>query len=237
MTYIGNPSVQSFATVTSQSFNGDGSTTVFTLNKHVNSATELECFVSNVQQEPGTGKAFTASGTTLTFSEAPPSGTGNIYVIYRGLAQHVGQDENAPRLIGDNTLTGNQTITGDQTINGKSTLDGLVFDGSSRKIIGFESGAFTITTGTSASSYNTYTATGLPTQYVTSHTVTFTNAFSTNNPKIFVYQRDGNNSGHSTVYRMWADNLSTTGFTLIVSDVSGSSSVVVNYIAIESTAS
>lgn len=119
--YIGNPSVQSFATVTSQSFNGDGSTTVFTLNKHVNSATELECFVSNVQQEPGTGKAFTASGTTLTFSEAPPSGTGNIYVIYRGLAQHVGQDENAPRLIGDNTLTGNQTITGDLTVD-TSTL-------------------------------------------------------------------------------------------------------------------
>ena len=117
------------------------------------------------------------------------------------------------------------------------TLDGLVVGGSSRKIIGFESGTLTITTGTSAGSYNTYTATGLPTQYVTSDTVTFANAFSTNNPKIFVYQRDGNTGGHSTVYRMWADNLSTSGFTLIVSDVNGSSSVVVNYIAIESTSS
>ena len=117
MTYIGNPPLGSFASTTSQSFNGTGSATVFTLNKNVNSATDLECFVCNVQQEPGTGKAFTASGTTLTFSEAPPSGTGNIYVIYRGLAQNVGQDENAPRLVGDNTLTGDQTFNGNVVIN------------------------------------------------------------------------------------------------------------------------
>ena len=146
--------------------------------------------------------------------------------------------------ITDGTVTGDDlasdiaiTTTGVTNFNNKVTLDGLVFDGSSRKIIGFESGTLTINTGTSASSYNTFTATGLPTQYVSSETVTFANAFSTNNPKIFVYQRDGNNSGHSTVYRMWADNLSTTGFTLITSDVSSSSSVVVNYIAIETTAS
>ena len=47
----------------------------------------VEVFVENVQQEPGSGKSYTASGTTLTFDEAPPSGTGNIYVIYRGLAE------------------------------------------------------------------------------------------------------------------------------------------------------
>tara|TARA_Y100000004_G_scaffold185112_1_gene234874 strand:- start:42 stop:626 length:585 start_codon:yes stop_codon:yes gene_type:complete len=117
------------------------------------------------------------------------------------------------------------------------TTSGLTITGSSRKIIGFERGALTITTGTGASSYNTYTSTGLPTQYVSSHTVTFTNALNSNNPDIFVYQRDGNNAGHSTIYRMWADNNSTTGFTLIVSDTSTSSSVVVNYIAIESTTS
>ena len=43
-------------------------------------------FVENVQQEPGSGKSYTASGTTLTFDEAPPSGTNNVYVIYRGEA-------------------------------------------------------------------------------------------------------------------------------------------------------
>ena len=35
----------------------------------------------------GSGKAYTVSGTTLTFSEAPPTGTGNIYVIHRNSLQ------------------------------------------------------------------------------------------------------------------------------------------------------
>ena len=35
----------------------------------------------------GSGKSYTATGTTLTFDEAPPSGTGNVYVIYRGQAE------------------------------------------------------------------------------------------------------------------------------------------------------
>ena len=116
------------------------------------------------------------------------------------------------------------------------TTSGLTITGSSRKIIGFEQGAFTIDTGTSASSYNTYTATGLSTKYVSSHSITFTNAFGTQ-PSIFVYSKDGNNAGHSSIYRTWTDNLSTTGFTLIVSDVMSSSSVVFNYIAIETTTS
>ena len=87
MAYIGSPVQQVLSRPTSQSFNGDGSTTVFTLNRSVNVSEELEVFVSNVQQEPGVGKSYTANGTSLTFDEAPPSGTGNIYVIYRGLAE------------------------------------------------------------------------------------------------------------------------------------------------------
>ena len=53
----------------------------------VNTGEELEVFVDNVQQESGVGKSYTATGTTLTFDEAPPSGTGNVYVIYRGQAE------------------------------------------------------------------------------------------------------------------------------------------------------
>ena len=37
--------------------------------------------------EQGSGKAYTVSGTTLTFSEAPPTGTANIYVIHRNSLQ------------------------------------------------------------------------------------------------------------------------------------------------------
>ena len=87
MAYIGAQPNKSLTKTTSQSFNGTGSATVFTLNRAVNTGEELEVFVDNVQQEPGSGKSYTATGTTLTFDEAPPSGTGNVYVIYRGLAE------------------------------------------------------------------------------------------------------------------------------------------------------
>ena len=57
--------------ITNQDFNGDGSTTDFTLN---NSATTNTLFVSinGTLQAPTT--AYTVSGTTLTFSEAPATG-------------------------------------------------------------------------------------------------------------------------------------------------------------------
>lgn len=87
MAYIGAQPNKQLTETTSQSFNGTGSATAFTLNRAVNTGEELEVFVDNVQQEPGVGKSYTATGTTLTFDEAPPSGTGNVYVIYRGQAE------------------------------------------------------------------------------------------------------------------------------------------------------
>ena len=87
MAYIGAQPNKTLTETTSQSFNGTGSATAFTLNRAVNTGEELEVFVDNVQQEPGSGKSYTATGTTLTFDEAPPSGTGNVYVIYRGQAE------------------------------------------------------------------------------------------------------------------------------------------------------
>tara|TARA_A100001234_G_scaffold53227_3_gene45195 strand:- start:29690 stop:30505 length:816 start_codon:yes stop_codon:yes gene_type:complete len=87
MAYIGAQPNKQLTKTTSQSFNGTGSATAFTLNRAVNSGEELEVFVDNVQQEPGVGKSYTATGTALTFDEAPPLGTGNVYVIYRGQAE------------------------------------------------------------------------------------------------------------------------------------------------------
>jgi len=87
MAYVGQKPATTLTMPTSQYFNGDGSTTAFTLNKSVTVGEELEVFVDNVQQEPGSGKSYTATGTTLTFDAAPSSGTGNVYVVYRGLSQ------------------------------------------------------------------------------------------------------------------------------------------------------
>jgi phage tail sheath gpL-like len=62
-------------------FSGNGSTTVFTLARTVSTAVDVDVYVENVKQEPTT--AYSAAGTTLTFTAAPSSGTNNIYVLYR----------------------------------------------------------------------------------------------------------------------------------------------------------
>ena len=82
MPFIGTSPVAGFKTTTKQSFSGDNSTTAFTLNRASSSNTDLEVFVDNIQQEPTT--AYSVSGTTLTFTEAPPTGTNNVYVVNRG---------------------------------------------------------------------------------------------------------------------------------------------------------
>ena len=64
-------------------FNGDGSTTAFTLTR-VPSAGNKDnfiVFINNVYQRYGSSYAYTVSGATLTFTSAPPSGTNNIQVI------------------------------------------------------------------------------------------------------------------------------------------------------------
>ena len=64
-------------------FSGDNSTVAFTLLRQVVSPTDVEVFVENVRQEPIVAYSI-VSGSTLTFTEAPQTGTNNIYVIYRG---------------------------------------------------------------------------------------------------------------------------------------------------------
>jgi len=81
MSYIGStPTTQVFAS-SAQSFDGDDLTVDFTLDREIATTRDLEVLVENVQQDPFT--AYTVSGNTLTFTEAPPTGTGNIIVTYR----------------------------------------------------------------------------------------------------------------------------------------------------------
>lgn len=64
-------------------FNGNGSTTAFTLTEvpAANTAENFMVFVDNVYQRHGSSYAYTVSGSTLTFTSAPASGTNNIQVI------------------------------------------------------------------------------------------------------------------------------------------------------------
>lgn len=64
---------------TVQNFSGDGTTTGFTLSADPGSENNTFVMISGVYQQKNT---YSVSGTTLTFSEAPPSGTDNIEVTF-----------------------------------------------------------------------------------------------------------------------------------------------------------
>lgn len=61
-----------------QTFSGTGAQTAFTLSQNPGAIGNLEVFISGVRQAPTTD--YTVSGTTLTFSSAPPAGTSNVFV-------------------------------------------------------------------------------------------------------------------------------------------------------------
>ncbi len=104
MAFIGTPldTRNTFQSLVGKRFNGDGSTTAFTLDVAPSSTLDIEVFVGNVRQDPNS--AYTLSGTTLTFTGAPPSGTNNIYVVHQ--AKSVGTI-NAPA----NSITSDQLNT------------------------------------------------------------------------------------------------------------------------------
>jgi len=88
MAYLGNNNLPFDPTRTvaqqrdAERFSGNGSTTTFTLSRTPpNGAIDVTVYVENVAQEPIT--AYDVVGTSLIFTEAPPTGTYNIYVVYR----------------------------------------------------------------------------------------------------------------------------------------------------------
>ena len=121
MTYIGLSPPNTFTKSTSQTFTGNASTTAFTLQTRVSSPEDLEVFVSNVQQQPTESYTIGSDGVTMTFPEAPPSGT--FYVIYRTVAQQAGTDTGASRLGENNTFTGTQTFNADVSLPDNVTLN------------------------------------------------------------------------------------------------------------------
>ena len=102
MAYVGNPidTQNTFQSLVGKRFNGDGSTTAFTLDVAPSSTLDIEVFVGNVRQDPNS--AYTLSGTTLTFTGAPPSGTNNIYVVHQ--AKSVGTIDVPDDIISGKTL-------------------------------------------------------------------------------------------------------------------------------------
>ena len=84
MAYIGPEPAESFTSFATQEFS-TSATTSYTLDHAVTNENEIALFVNNVRQQPGSGKAYTASGTTLTLSAATAS-TDTMYCVFLGRA-------------------------------------------------------------------------------------------------------------------------------------------------------
>jgi len=139
MPFIGNAPATHFETTpVIQQFDGDGSTTTFTLDRTVASKQSILVSVDGVVQDAAS--AYTVpDGTTLTFTAAPSSGTDNIFVNYLDLARgsvtipagNKGNFKggglfrtNAQNLTADTTIlaTENANVTGPFTVDSGVTL-------------------------------------------------------------------------------------------------------------------
>ena len=125
MPYLGNISANRFAsTPATKRFNGDGSTTSFTLDTAASADQEILVSVDGVIQDSAN---YTVTGTTLDFGtgNAPSTGTGNIFVNYiaRPIAT-VGHPSTSNLQAAAGTFTSTLDVTGNTTLSGNLTLTG-----------------------------------------------------------------------------------------------------------------
>jgi hypothetical protein len=128
MAYVGTPidTRNQFQSLQGKRFNGDGSTTDFTLDVAPSSTLDIEVFVGNVRQDPNS--AYTVSGTTLSFTGAPPSGTNNIYVVHQ--AKSVGTINPPDDSVGANQLVDNSVGITQLNVSDGSNGQALTTNGS-----------------------------------------------------------------------------------------------------------
>ena len=175
MGYLGNSPAESYASFERQVFTIVNSQTAYTLNHAVTNENEIRLVVNNVVQEPGSGKAYTASGTTLTLSAALVNGTDEMYCVFLGRAL---QTVNPPNASVGNDQTAATIITG-QTAETSIATDDLILlsdtsaSGALKKMTraNFVSGiggtntpAFNVYGAAASVSNNTYTKLGVSTE-------------------------------------------------------------------------
>ena len=107
MPYIGNQPAEQFTSFATQEFS-TSATTSYTLDHAVTNENEIALFINNVRQQPGSGKAYTATGTALTLSAATAS-TDTMYCVFLGRAlQTVNPATNSitAAMVSANAITG-----------------------------------------------------------------------------------------------------------------------------------
>ena len=130
MPYIGNPPANRFVAPKAASvFSGNGSNQNFTLDHSVGSDEDILVSVDGVIQEPSV--AYSVSGTTLSFTAAPSSNSGNnifVYYLFRTVGT-VSHPSNNALTATNGTLTGTLDVTGAITGSGTITGGGLLTTG------------------------------------------------------------------------------------------------------------
>ena len=141
MPYLGNVPAEAYTNTVKDSFNGDGSTTAFTLSQP-STTNNLRVVVENVIQDPTV--AYSCSGTTLTFTSAPPSGTANIYAVHLGPATMTAvpptEINNATTYTSALTVQGAFTSPG---IDDNATSTAMTLDSSGNLLVGTTSTTLT----------------------------------------------------------------------------------------------
>jgi len=93
LAYIGNIPAESYASFETETFSVSA-TTNYTLSHAVTNENEIRLVINGVVQQPGSGKAYTASNTTLTLTSATQSGD-SMYAVYLGRALQTVNPPNA----------------------------------------------------------------------------------------------------------------------------------------------
>jgi len=121
MAYLGNQPAESYASFETQTFTVSA-TASYTLSHAVTNENEIRLVINGVVQQPGSGKAYTASGTTLTLSSATASGD-VMYCVYLGRAL---QTVNPPNASVGNSQTAPTIITGQTAETSIATDDTIL---------------------------------------------------------------------------------------------------------------
>ncbi len=121
MPFIGNQPAESYASFETETFSVSA-TTNYTLSHAVTNENEIRLVINGVVQQPGSGKAYTASGTTLTLTSATASGD-SMYAVYLGRAL---QTVNPPNASVGNSQTAPTIITGQTAETSIATDDTIL---------------------------------------------------------------------------------------------------------------
>ena len=123
MGYLCNTPGESFISFAKQVFTIVNSQTAYTLNFAVVDENELRLVINNVVQEPGSGKAYTASGTTLTLSAALTNGTDEMYCVFLGKAR---ETVTVPTITKDKLNLISTSSSAGLEVKGDGTTDGTL---------------------------------------------------------------------------------------------------------------